>query len=137
MKPDGVVDFWNDMINKYPIKLLEDPFQDMDFEGHAKATKAFGDAVEVVGDDLYCTNPSIVQKGIDMNATNAMLLKVNQIGTVSEAIRAYQLCVNAGVSSRMLFFVFIRLMKTYTNSLLLLLASLYHLVGCLCESSFW
>ena len=102
MKPDGVVDFWNDMINKYPIKLLEDPFQDMDFDGHAKATKAFGDAVEVVGDDLYCTNPSIVQKGIDMNATNAMLLKVNQIGTVSEAIRAYHLCVKAGVSSRML-----------------------------------
>lgn len=96
MKRDGVVDFWGEMIDKYPIKLLEDPFQDMDFDGHAKATRAFGDAIEIVGDDLYCTNPSIVQKGIDMDATNAMLLKVNQIGTVSESIEAYKKCVDNG-----------------------------------------
>lgn len=68
----------------------------MDFTGHAKLTAAIGDNVEVVGDDLYCTNPSIVAKGIEKNATNAMLLKVNQIGTVSESIEAYKLCVEQG-----------------------------------------
>lgn len=92
MKRDEVVDFWVDMCKKYPIKLLEDPFDDLDFEGHAAATAALGNDVEIVGDDLYCTNPSIVRKGIEMDATNAMLLKVNQIGSVSEAIKAYQLC---------------------------------------------
>ena len=99
MKRDEVVDFWKTMINQYPIKLLEDPFDDMDFDGHAQATSAFGTDIEIVGDDLYCTNPEIVTKGIAMNATNAMLLKVNQIGSVTEAIQAYQLCrdVNWGV----------------------------------------
>merc|ERR1711924_129237 len=51
-------------------------------------------AVEIVGDDLYCTNPAIVERGISCKATNAMLLKVNQIGTISEAIAAYKLCVD-------------------------------------------
>ena len=68
----------------------------MDFTGHAKLTAAIGDTVEVVGDDLYCTNPSIVAKGIEQNATNAMLLKLNQIGTVSESIEAYKLCIEQG-----------------------------------------
>ena len=62
--------------------------------GHAALTAKIGDKVEIVGDDLYCTNPSIVAEGIAKKATNAMLLKVNQIGSISEAIAAYRLCVD-------------------------------------------
>mmetsp|Transcript_3032 Transcript_3032/g.4947 ORF Transcript_3032/g.4947 Transcript_3032/m.4947 type:complete len:480 (-) Transcript_3032:204-1643(-) len=89
---EQVVDFWAGIAEKYPIKLLEDPFDDLDFIGHAMVTEKIGDKIEIVGDDLYCTNPIIVEKGLASKATNAMLLKVNQIGTVTEAIRAFQLC---------------------------------------------
>lgn len=90
---EQLVEFWSKTSMEFPIKLLEDPFDEMDFVGHAKLTLAIGDNVEVVGDDLYCTNPAIVSKGIKQASTNAMLLKVNQIGCISEAIEAYRLCV--------------------------------------------
>ncbi|CAB9527054.1 Enolase (Fragment) [Seminavis robusta] len=96
MKREEVVDFWIKMAEQYPVQLLEDPFDDLDFDGHKAATAALGKDVEIVGDDLYCTNPSIVSKGIEMDATNAMLLKVNQIGTITEAIKAYNLCRDTG-----------------------------------------
>jgi len=91
---EQLVDFWSKTAKEFPIKLLEDPFDEMDFVGHAKLTLAIGTDVEVVGDDLYCTNPAIVSKGIKQASTNAMLLKVNQIGSISEAIEAYRLCVS-------------------------------------------
>jgi len=91
---EQLVDFWSKTSKEFPIKLLEDPFDEMDFVGHAKLTLAIGEDVEVVGDDLYCTNPAIVSKGIKQASTNAMLLKVNQIGSISEAIEAYKLCVS-------------------------------------------
>merc|ERR1712113_382763 len=92
MSRRDLVDFWSSMCSKYPVVLLEDPFGENDFEGHAILTAQIGGDVEIVGDDIYCTNPTIVQKGLDTKATNAMLLKVNQIGTVSEAIAAFKLC---------------------------------------------
>ena len=76
----------------YPIALLEDPFAEEDFDGHAQLTAIVGDKVEIVGDDLYCTNRKRVQMGLDKKATNAMLLKVNQIGSISESISAWKLC---------------------------------------------
>jgi len=76
----------------YPIALLEDPFAEEDFEGHAQLTAQVGDKVEIVGDDLYCTNTKRVQMGLEKKATNAMLLKVNQIGSVTESIAAWRLC---------------------------------------------
>jgi len=91
---DELVSYWVEMASKYPIVLLEDPADENDFESHAKLTARLGGAVEIVGDDLYCTNPAIVERGISCKATNAMLLKVNQIGTISEAIAAYKLCVD-------------------------------------------
>ena len=91
---DELVDYWVSMAGKYPIALLEDPCDENDFASHGKLTAQIGGAVEVVGDDLYCTNPKIVAKGIELAATNAMLLKVNQIGSISEAIAAYKLCVD-------------------------------------------
>merc|ERR1712187_978698 len=78
----------------YPIVPLEDPFAEEDFEGHAMITAAVGDMVEIVGDDLYCTNVKRAAMGVDKKATNAMLLKVNQIGSVTESIAAWKLCVD-------------------------------------------
>merc|ERR1719221_797802 len=91
-----LVSWWIDLASRYPVALLEDPFDENDFDSHASLTAQIGDKVEIVGDDLYCTNPKIVAKGVEKKATNAMLLKVNQIGSVSEAIAAYQLCVDNG-----------------------------------------
>lgn len=90
---EQLVEYWTQISKDFPIKLLEDPFDDMDFEGHRLITKNIGKDIEVVGDDLYCTNPKIVAKGVEGHSTNAMLLKVNQIGTVTESIEAYKLCV--------------------------------------------
>jgi len=70
---------------------VQDPEED--FEGHAMLTAAVGDSVEIVGDDLYCTNVKRVQTGLEQKATNAMLLKVNQIGSITESIAAWKLCV--------------------------------------------
>jgi len=89
-----LVDWWVDIAKRYPVALLEDPCDENDFDSHAALTAKLGKTVEIVGDDLYCTNPKIVAKGIAMKATNAMLLKVNQIGTITEAIAAYRLCVD-------------------------------------------
>merc|ERR1719450_1959112 len=89
-----LVAWWVDLAAKYPLKLLEDPCDENDFSSHASLTAKIGDKVEIVGDDLYCTNPRIVARGVELEATNAMLLKVNQIGSISEAISAYKLCVD-------------------------------------------
>ncbi|WZN65321.1 enolase [Chloropicon roscoffensis] len=80
----------------FPMALLEDPFDEEDFESHAELTKVVGESVEIVGDDLYCTNVGRVNKGLEAKATNAMLLKVNQIGTVSESLDAWALCRKSG-----------------------------------------
>ncbi|KAG8466574.1 hypothetical protein KFE25_007953 [Diacronema lutheri] len=93
MKGDDLVAYWVEMAGKYPLTLLEDPFDQSDFESHAKLTAQIGGNVEIVGDDIFCTNVQLVKEGIERRATNAMLLKVNQIGTVTEAIAAYKLCV--------------------------------------------
>mmetsp|Transcript_32792 Transcript_32792/g.65051 ORF Transcript_32792/g.65051 Transcript_32792/m.65051 type:complete len:436 (+) Transcript_32792:68-1375(+) len=89
-----LVDWWVDKAARYPMLLLEDPADENDFDSHAALTAKIGEKVEIVGDDLYCTNPKIVAKGVEKKATNAMLLKVNQIGSVSEAIAAFRLCVD-------------------------------------------
>jgi len=93
---EDMVARYKDYCAKYPILLLEDPFAEEDFEGHAQITAAVGDKVEIVGDDLYCTNVARVKMGLDRKATNAMLLKVNQIGSVTESIAAWRLCVDNG-----------------------------------------
>eukprot|EP00121_Abeoforma_whisleri_P001170 Awhi_evm1s1037 len=91
---EELVEKWVGWCAKYPIVLIEDPCDENDFEGHALLTSKVGDTVEIVGDDLYCTNKKLVQKGIDCKATNAMLLKVNQIGSISEAVDSFNLCVS-------------------------------------------
>jgi len=88
-----MVETYKQWASKYPIALLEDPLGENDFDGHAALTRAVGSKVEIVGDDLYCTNVERVSNGLRHNSTNAMLLKVNQIGSVTESIDAWRLCV--------------------------------------------
>ena len=91
---EELVALYKDMVKSYPIVILEDPLDEDDFEGHAMLVKELG--IEIVGDDLFTTNPKRLQRGIDLGAANAMLLKVNQVGTISEAFDAVQMCYRAG-----------------------------------------
>ena len=75
-------------IDNYPIVSIEDPFDQDDWEGYVHFTERVGKNTQVVGDDLLVTNPSRIQTGIDKKACNALLLKVNQIGTLTESIQA-------------------------------------------------
>lgn len=85
------VDYWAKWVNKYPIASLEDALDEDDWEGWKLLTEKVGDKVQLVGDDLFVTNTKRLQRGIDENIGNSILIKVNQIGTLSETIEAVQL----------------------------------------------
>ena len=91
-----LLELYRDLISKYPIVSLEDPFHEEDWENFALITKELGDKIQIVGDDIFVTNPKRIRKGIEMGAANALLLKVNQIGTLSEAIDAAYTAYRAG-----------------------------------------
>ncbi len=93
---DELIKTYVDMVKKYPFVVLEDPMEENDYEGHAKVVKAIGNKMQVVGDDLFTTNLERLKKGIAVGAANTMLLKVNQIGTISEAFDACNLAFRAG-----------------------------------------
>jgi len=86
--PDELVDFYVQLTQKFPILYVEDPFEQEDFEHTAQLTKKIGSTVEVVGDDIFVTNIPRLKKGIEAGAANALLMKVNQIGSLTEAINA-------------------------------------------------
>ena len=83
---DEIIEYYLELIKKYPIISIEDPVEENDFEGFAKLTSLIGDRIQLVGDDLFVTNKKFLEKAIAMDAGNAILLKANQIGTVSEMI---------------------------------------------------
>lgn len=85
---DQMIDFYKEIIEKYGIVSIEDPFDQDDWESYSKLTALVGKDVQIVGDDLLVTNPERIKEGIEKNAANALLLKVNQIGSVTEAISA-------------------------------------------------
>jgi enolase len=87
---------YTNLVNAYPIVSIEDGFAEDDWDGFRAQTAALGDRIQVVGDDLYVTNPALIRRGLDERATNAALIKLNQIGTVSETIDAIELCRGAG-----------------------------------------
>ncbi len=93
---DEMIDLWAGWVDKYPIVSIEDPLYENDWEGFEKFTRRVGSKIQVVGDDLLVTNPEFVKKGIARKAANAVLIKVNQIGTVSETIATIELCRKAG-----------------------------------------
>lgn len=84
---DELISYYEDLISKYPIISIEDPVFEEDMEGFAKLTRVIGDKVQLVGDDLFVTNINFLKKGISMGAGNAILIKPNQIGSVSEMIQ--------------------------------------------------
>lgn len=88
---EGLISFYEELINKYPIISIEDGLEESDFEGFKILTERIGNKIQLVGDDLFVTNAKILQKGIDSGACNAILLKVNQIGTVSETLDTIEL----------------------------------------------
>lgn len=91
--------FWESWARQYPIVSLEDGLAENDWTGWAHLTQLLGDRIQLVGDDLFVTNPEILQRGIDQNVGNAILIKVNQIGTVSETLDAIELARRYGYAS--------------------------------------
>merc|ERR1719201_1085501 len=93
---DALADVYKDWISKYPLVSIEDPFDQDDWEAYSAFMKEVGDKVQIVGDDLLVTNPNRIKKAMDCNACNALLCKVNQIGSITESIEAVTMCQRAG-----------------------------------------
>jgi enolase len=98
---DEMVDYWKEWVNKYPIVSIEDGMAEDDWDGWKKLTEALGHKVQIVGDDLFVTNTKILQKGIDNGIANSILIKVNQIGTITETINAVHLAQTNGYTTIM------------------------------------
>jgi enolase len=92
----GMVDLYVDWCRQYPIISIEDGCAEQDWAGWTLLTKALGDKVQLVGDDVFVTNPAILTKGIEEGIGNALLVKVNQIGTITETLDAMAIATNAG-----------------------------------------
>ncbi|MDD2315838.1 MAG: phosphopyruvate hydratase [Desulfobacterales bacterium] len=93
---DEMTRLYADWIGRYPIVSIEDGLAENDWDGFRAHTAALGDRIQIVGDDIYVTNTRFIERGIAEQATNAVLIKLNQIGTVSETITAIELCRKAG-----------------------------------------
>ena len=94
-----MVDFWKDWLKRYPIASIEDPMDENDWEGWKALTAAVGDQVQLVGDDVFVTNTEILRRGIRDGVANALLVKVNQIGTLTETLQAIEAASKAGYRS--------------------------------------
>lgn len=94
-----MVDFLADWVEKYPIISIEDGLDEGDWEGWALLTERLGDKVQLVGDDLFVTNPSILKEGIDKHIGNSILIKLNQIGTLTETLEAINMAHEAGYTA--------------------------------------
>ena len=88
---EELIEYYEELVNKYPIISIEDPVDENDWEGFRLVTERLGDKIQLVGDDLFVTNKKCLQMGIDNNAGNAILLKVNQIGTITETLETIAL----------------------------------------------
>jgi enolase len=95
----GFTDYLAGLVRKYPIISIEDGMDESDWDGWAQLTKAVGNEVQLVGDDLFVTNPKILRKGIDEKVANSILIKFNQIGTLSETLEAIQMAKAAGYTA--------------------------------------
>jgi enolase len=94
--PIELMEFYLQLIDKYPIRYLEDPFEQEAFQDTAQLTKKIGARVQVVGDDIFVTNLARLKRGIDAGAANSLLLKVNQIGSLTEAMEAAKMAMDSG-----------------------------------------
>ncbi len=96
---EQLTDFWVKLVADYPLATIEDPLAEDDWEGYAHLTKQLGSTVQIVGDDLFVTNPTRLKKGIELGVANSILVKVNQIGTLSETLDAVALAQRAGYTA--------------------------------------
>ncbi len=96
---DEFADYLDELVSRYPIITIEDGMAEDDWDGWDALTKKLGSRVQLVGDDLFVTNPTILKQGIDRNIANAILIKVNQIGTLTETLQAIDMATAAGYAS--------------------------------------
>ena len=96
---DEMIGYWEELVSRFPIASIEDGLAEDDWEGWQELTRHLGDKVQLVGDDLFVTNPERLKKGISLSVANSILVKVNQIGTLSEAIDAVEMAHKAGYTA--------------------------------------
>ncbi|MGQ0744803.1 MAG: enolase C-terminal domain-like protein, partial [Acidimicrobiales bacterium] len=96
LSPAAMADYWTDACSRYPIVSIEDGMDEEDWDGWRTLTQRIGDRVQLVGDDVFVTNPARLKQGIDKGVANAILVKVNQIGTLSETLEAVEMAHRAG-----------------------------------------
>ncbi len=96
---DELIAYWETLVNQYPIRSIEDALGEEDWDGWKKLTAALGDRVQLVGDDLFVTNTQRLQKGIDQSCGNSILIKLNQIGTLTETMNAIKMAHRAGYTA--------------------------------------
>lgn len=96
---DGMIKFYADWVRKYPIISLEDGLAEDDWDGWKNLTRELGGKIQIVGDDLFVTNTTRLKRGIDLGVANSILIKLNQIGTVTETLEAIQMATRAGYTS--------------------------------------
>jgi len=99
LSSDEMVAYWSNWVDKYPIISIEDGMAEEDWDGWKKLTDALGHKVQLVGDDLFVTNTKILQRGIDNGVANSILIKVNQIGTLTETLEAIELARRSGFTT--------------------------------------
>jgi len=99
LNSNEMVDYLNILCDKYPIISIEDGMSEDDWDGWAVLTEKIGKNIQLVGDDLFVTNPKILQQGVDKNIANSILIKVNQIGTLTETFKTINLAKNANYST--------------------------------------
>lgn len=99
LNSDQLIQFYENLVNEYPIYSIEDAMQEDDYEGWRNATDALGDKIQFVGDDLFVTNPKLLAKGIEEGLGNAILIKLNQIGTLSETLDTIALAQRNGYNT--------------------------------------
>jgi enolase len=91
LSPDEMVDYWAGIVDQYPVLSLEDGMAEQDWDGWEALTERLGDRLQLVGDDIFVTNPAILREGIDRGIANSILIKLNQIGTVTETLDTIEL----------------------------------------------
>ena len=94
-----MVEFYTDLVDRYPIISIEDGMAENDWEGWKLLTEKLGDRIQLVGDDLFVTNTKILREGIDKGIANSILIKVNQIGTLTETLEAIEMAKRAGYTA--------------------------------------
>jgi enolase len=96
---DEMIDFYKDLVDNFPIFSIEDGLAENDWDGFIKMTQLLGDKIQIVGDDLFVTNTERLRKGIELGAANSILIKVNQIGTMTETLKAIEMAHRAGFTA--------------------------------------